>query len=304
MTANHVSVKQQHAFRLPIPPIKNQRVIGDVLGALDDKIELNRRMNRTLAEIAKTLFKSWFIDFDPVQAKIEGRSPEGMDAETAALFPDAFKESELGLIPKGWIVKPASDALEIVGGFTPSTRSSAYWQGGTVPFATHEDLSRLDSPVLLRTNKKITRAGVNAINAGLLPASTILLSSRVPISRLAISQAPTAIGQGIIAIPPNEQLPPHFILHWLDFNSRKIERHAEGSTLLEINERSFRSMSMQLPMKDVVKAFSRRTANLYRMIMTNDIETSRLREVRKTLLPRLLSGILLTKIDAGPRQSQ
>jgi type I restriction enzyme S subunit len=76
--------------------------IAHILGTLDDKIELNRRMNETLEAMARVLFKSWFVDFDPVRAKMEGRQPHGMDAETAALFPDAFEESELGEIPKGW----------------------------------------------------------------------------------------------------------------------------------------------------------------------------------------------------------
>ncbi len=89
-------------FRLPFPPLPEQRAIARVLGALDDKIELNRRMNETLEALARALFQSWFVDFDPVRAKSEGRQPEGMDAETAALFPGSFEASELGEIPAGW----------------------------------------------------------------------------------------------------------------------------------------------------------------------------------------------------------
>ncbi len=90
------------SFRVTHPPLSDQRVISSILGSLDDKIELNRRMNETLEEMARALFKSWFVDFDPVHAKMEGRQPYGMDEETVALFPDSFEDSALGKIPKGW----------------------------------------------------------------------------------------------------------------------------------------------------------------------------------------------------------
>ncbi|MGE0598662.1 MAG: restriction endonuclease subunit S [Dehalococcoidia bacterium] len=103
-------------LRLSIPPLPEQRAIAGVLGALDDKIELNRRMNETLEEIARALFKSWFVDFDPVRAKSEGRQPWGMDAETAALFPSELVDSELGEIPKGWRVGRLGDLVELAYG--------------------------------------------------------------------------------------------------------------------------------------------------------------------------------------------
>jgi hypothetical protein len=96
----------------PVPPLTEQRAIAHVLGTLDDKIELNRRMNETLEEMAQALFKSWFVDFDPVRAKAGGRQPARMDVETAALFPDSFIESELGLLPKGWDIKPVGEIIE------------------------------------------------------------------------------------------------------------------------------------------------------------------------------------------------
>ncbi|MCL4852481.1 MAG: restriction endonuclease subunit S, partial [Bryobacteraceae bacterium] len=100
-------------FVVDLPPLDEQRAIAGTLGALDDKIELNRRMNRTLEEIARAIFRSWFVDFDPVRAKAAGRQPAGLDAETAALFPDAFEDSELGPIPAGWCVRPLSEVLKL-----------------------------------------------------------------------------------------------------------------------------------------------------------------------------------------------
>ncbi len=101
--------------RLPLnlPPISEQKAIAHILGTLDDKIELNQQMNRTLEGIARALFKSWFIDFDPVRAKLDGRQPAGMDAETAALFPAEFEDSAIGKIPKGWKVVPLPEAIEV-----------------------------------------------------------------------------------------------------------------------------------------------------------------------------------------------
>ena len=102
---------------LVIPPLDEQKQIAHILGTLDDKIELNQQMNRTLEGIARALFKSWFIDFEPVRAKLDGRQPAGMDAETAAFFPDSFEDSALGKIPKGWEVRAFGKLLNLtIGG--------------------------------------------------------------------------------------------------------------------------------------------------------------------------------------------
>lgn len=97
LNRNHV-----HPIKILWPPLDEQKAIAHILGTLDDKIELNREMNQTLEAMARAIFKSWFVDFDPVRAKMEGRQPAGMDAATAELFPDEFEESALGMIPKGW----------------------------------------------------------------------------------------------------------------------------------------------------------------------------------------------------------
>jgi type I restriction enzyme S subunit len=100
----HFNVGSARELLIPLPPLPEQRAIAHILGTLDDKIELNRRTNETLEAMARALFKSWFVDFDPVHAKKAGRKPEGLDAETAALFPDDFEDSEMGKIPRGWRV--------------------------------------------------------------------------------------------------------------------------------------------------------------------------------------------------------
>ncbi len=115
MVADYVSLTDQRNFRLTIPPLEDQAKIAQILGSLDDKIDLNRRMNETLEAMARAIFKSWFVDFDPVRAKMEGRQPVGIDAETAALFPDSFEESDLGEMPIGWEPCRVGDVADVNG---------------------------------------------------------------------------------------------------------------------------------------------------------------------------------------------
>lgn len=108
---SHIRVGECFKFKIPLPPLPVQTQIAETLGALDDRIALLRKINSTLEAIAQTLFKSWFVDFDPVRAKQEGRVPEGMDEATAALFPDCIEESELGVVPRGWRRVPFGELL-------------------------------------------------------------------------------------------------------------------------------------------------------------------------------------------------
>ncbi len=112
-TFPNISKEQLLAVICDIPPLSEQKAIAHILGTLDDKIELNQQMNETLEAMARAIFKSWFVDFDPVRAKMEGRQPLGMDSATADLFPDEFEESSLGLIPKGWKVQSLPEFIDI-----------------------------------------------------------------------------------------------------------------------------------------------------------------------------------------------
>ena len=109
-----LTIDSLRKLSVELPPLAEQKAIASILGALDDKIELNRRMNSTLEGMARALFQSWFVDFDPVRAKLDGRKPEGMDKATAALFPDAFQESSLGHIPTGWKVEELGQIADVI----------------------------------------------------------------------------------------------------------------------------------------------------------------------------------------------
>ena len=282
--------------------IGEQRAVAHVLGTLDDKIELNRRMNETLEAMARALFKSWFVDFEPVRAKMEGRwrcgeSLPGLATEHYDLFPDQLVDSELGEIPEGWVVKVLGEVVEVVGGTTPSTKVADYWEGGTHCWATPKDLSSLSSPVLLDTKRRITDAGLDKIGSGLLSAGTLLLSSRAPIGYLAVSEEPVAINQGFIAMPPCKGTSNLFMLHWCGVFHDEIVNHANGSTFLEISKSNFRRISLVVPAEEVMTAFDGLARTLHGRIVSNERESRALAVQRDALLPGLVSGRLRVWAD-------
>ncbi len=274
----------------PLPPLAEQKSIAAVLGSLDDKIELNRRMNATLEAMARTLFQSWFVDFDPVRAKLDGHKPQGMDAATAALFPSSFQYSYVGHIPNGWSIKPVGEVVDCVGGGTPSTAEPKYWDGGMHHWTTPKDFSSLQAPILLDTDRKLTDAGIAKISSGLLPVGTLLLSSRAPVGYLAIAAMPVAINQGFIALKCNERASNFFMLNWCQTNMAEIESRATGTTFAEISKQNFRPIPVVLPPKELMAAFTAKVEPIYAKITANLHQSRTLATLRDTLLPKLLSG--------------
>lgn len=279
-------------FSLPIPELPEQQSIAETLGALDNKIALLRETNTTLKAIAQALFKSWFVDFDPVRAKAEGRDPIGVPPEIADLFPNEFEDSELGEIPKGWRVGAFAEITDAVGGATPSTKEPAYWEDGQHCWATPKDLSGMDTPVLLDTERKITDAGLAKISSGLLPVGTVLMSSRAPIGYLAIAEVPVAVNQGFIAMKPKDGISNLFLLNLVRSQMDEIKSHANGSTFMEISKAAFRPLKVALPPISVIQAFDNVARSLYERMVSNVRQIGSLTDLRDTLLPRLMSGKL------------
>jgi type I restriction enzyme S subunit len=290
----NVSSSLIHKVVIPLPPLAEQKRIAGILGALDDKIELNREMNETLEQMACALFKSWFVDFDPVHAKAAGLQPAGMDRATADLFPDSFVDSELGKIPKGWTSPPVGETVDCQGGATPSTSEAKYWEGGIHHWTTPKDFSSLESPFLLDTDRKLTDAGISKISSGLLPAGTLLLSSRAPIGYIAIATLPVAINQGFIALKCNETASNFFMLNWCKCNMAEIESRATGTTFPEISKLNFRPILVCLPPQEVMTAFTDRVTPLYAQVVLNLRQSRSLSAIRDTLLPGLLRGNIST----------
>ena len=294
-TVDHIRVPDCSKFEILLPPLGEQRAIAHILGTLDDKIELNRKQNETLEAMARALFKAWFVDFEPVRAKMEGRwqrglSLPGLPAHLYDLFPDRLVESELGEIPEGWRYSTIGEEVTVCGGSTPSTKEPAFWEGGQHCWATPKDLSSLWFPVLLDTERKITDAGLARISSGLLPVGTVLLSSRAPIGYLAITEVPTAINQGFIAMKCDGVLPNVFVLLWCRENMDTIASNANGSTFLEISKSNFRPLHVAVPPNEVLANFTKLAAPLYKQLAKNEHESRALAQLRDTLLPKLISG--------------
>jgi type I restriction enzyme S subunit len=286
------NLKEVANLPIPLPSVAEQKAIAAMLGALDDKINLNRRMNATLEAMARALFQSWFVDFDPVRAKLDGRKPIGLDPATAALFPNEFEDSELGPIPKGWTLEPVGEVVSCVGGGTPSTTEPKFWEGGTHCWATPKDLSLLRAPVLIDTERRITGDGVAKISSGLLPVGTLLLSSRAPVGYLAIATMSVAINQGFIAMKCNKRASNYFMLNWCRSNMAEIESRASGTTFAEISKQNFRPIPIILPPSEIMTVFTKTVAPLYERITLNVRQSRTLATLRDALLPKLLSGKL------------
>ena len=285
---NFTSLKK---FQIALPPLDEQKRISSILCALDDRIALLRETNATLEAIVQALFKSWFVDFDPVHANAGTQAPS-LPAEIQALFPSRLVEFPQGLIPEGWEVGTVEDVIDTVGGATPNTKNDEFWNPPEISWTSPKDLSGLNTPALLETDRKISKLGLAKISSGLLPVGTLLMSSRAPIGYLAIAQVPLAINQGYIAMPPGGKLPPLFMLYWCRQNMEVIKNRANGSTFMEISKKAFRPIEIVLPAKSVVDAFMETAVPLFERLVENEKQISSLSELRDTLLPRLISGQL------------
>jgi type I restriction enzyme S subunit len=274
---------------LPVPVFQRheQDAIASILGALDDKIELNRRMNETLEAMARAIFQDWFVTFGPTRAKMEGRPPY-LVPDLWSLFPDRLDAEGK---PEGWCASTIGEEVTVVGGTTPSTKEPAFWNGD-LHWATPKDLSSLAVPVLLDTERRITAKGLSQIGSGLLPVGSVLLSSRAPIGYLAVNLVPTAINQGFIGMVCERRLSNMFVWLWTKANMEVILQKANGSTFQEISKSNFRPIPVVVPGTAVLGAFEASVRPLWDRLCANVREQEALAATRDLLLPRLMSGEL------------
>jgi type I restriction enzyme S subunit len=282
---------------LPVPPLPMQEQIVGVLGSLDDKIEQNRRTGQALEALARATFKAWFVDFEPVKAKAASATNfPGMPPAAFAALPDRLTDSPLGPVPQGWEVRPIGELVSVKGGGTPSTKVAEYWEGGTHFWATPKDLSGLEFPVLLGTERRITNSGAGCISSGVMPENTVLLSSRAPVGYTALAKVPVAVNQGFIAMVCDGLLPPHYVLHWTRSALEEIKSRASGTTFPEISKTAFRPIPAVVPTAPVVAGFERIAQSLFDLLQANARQSHQLGEVRDYLLPRLLSGSVSVRV--------
>ncbi|MGL4998231.1 MAG: restriction endonuclease subunit S, partial [Cetobacterium sp.] len=267
-------------YDFDLPPLKTQQKIASILSSLDDKIELNNEMNKTLEEMAQTLFKRWFIDSEfPNEDGEPYRSSGGK-----------MVESELGEIPEGWEVGSLQNIGLIVSGGTPSKSKNEYYITNGIPWITPKDLSMNKNKFIIRGTLDISEEGLNKSSAKLLPKGTVLFSSRAPIGYLAIAEADITTNQGFKSIIPYNFENTEFIYQLLKVITPYIESVAGGSTFKEISSQGMKSINIIIPLDLTLKKFYQITNSFNKKILNLEKEIQYLTKIRDTLLPKLMSG--------------
>jgi type I restriction enzyme S subunit len=273
-----------------VPPRAEQTAIASVLGALDDKIELNRRMNATLEAMARALFQSWFVDFDPVRAKLDGRQPTGLDPATAALFPKEFEDSDLGPIPKGWRVGKVEDIL----GFSRNTLDPSNFP---YELFAHYSLPAFDEG---RT-PKLERGTAIKSQKLVVPADGVLLSKlnpRIPriwLPDLSADNRALCSTEFLVAQPRAGASPELlFCLFTSDAFASDYGTLVTGTTgsHQRVKGESVLQMKVIIPAAAVIDRFSALAKPMFDKVIRNIRESATLAGIRDTLLPKLLSGEL------------
>jgi len=287
----HISGKQITDFAFALPPLAEQKAVAAVLGALDDKIELNRRINATLEAMARALFQSWFVDFDPVRAKLDSRPPAGLDQATAALFPDHLEDSPLGPIPKGCEVGPILRQADLLSGGTPKTDEPAYWIGD-VPWASANDVSQCGEAFLISTKRTITKQGVEESSTKIIPElATVVVARGATTGRLTLFGHAMAMNQTYYGLRSKVGAPFALYCHARHFIERLVQG-GHGSIFDTITTSTFESTDVLLAPKEVLLAFDKQVTPLLHQVRANLDQSRTLATLRDTLLPKLLSGEL------------
>ncbi|EZO25551.1 restriction endonuclease subunit S [Pseudomonas aeruginosa] len=296
------STSRDEFYKLPVkvPALAEQHRLVEVLSLLDDRITLLRETNATLEAIAQALFKSWFVDFDPVRAKAEGRQPEGMDAATAALFPDSFEESELGLVPKGWRTTGVAQVAEVVKGKSYSSkelaeandtalvtlksfsRGGGFRLDGFKPYTGSYKPAQVVVPGdLIIAYTDVTQAaeliGKPAIVVGLECYKTLVASLDVGVVRPDINKVSRQYLYGLFR---TESFQSHTFAH------------TSGTTVLHLAKDGVGSYQFPCPPLELVRSFSTIAEALSERCQNNIDLAQNLTQLRDTLLPRLISGQL------------
>jgi len=293
-TVKHTSPNRIKLFEFLLPPLPEQRAIAHILGTLDDKIELNRRMNETLEAMARAIFKSWFVDFDPVRAKADGREPAGMDAETAALFPDSFEETELGMMPKGWEVSGFDKTIELIGGGTPKTSMPEYWNGD-IPWFSIVDAPERSDVFVIDTEKKITKRGLDESSTRLLPRGTTIITARGTVGKCALVGNPMAMNQSCYGIRAMEKRGDYFIYFALRNLVSELQRSTHGSVFDTITSETFKTVQAVIVPVELTRIFDEKISSFMERILSNLQESETLVLLRNALLPKLVSGEIWLK---------
>jgi type I restriction enzyme S subunit len=286
MVADYVSISQQQDFRLRIPSIDSQRAIAHILGTLDDKNELDRRMNETLEAMARALFKSWFVAFDPVRAKVEGRDP-GLPKPIADLFPDRFEDSGLGDIPAGWKVGTLADFAEL---------NPEVWAKDAAPDEIeYVDLANTKWGKIEATQRYLWKDAPSRAQRVLRPGDTIVGTVRPGNGSFYLVAAEGLTGStGFAVLRPRKAIYEQYI-YLAATSSDNIDRlsHlADGAAYPAVRPHVALATQTVLPGDSMIECFARAGKPLMERMAENERESLTLAALRDTLLPKLISGEL------------
>jgi len=258
----------------PIPHLPEQRAIAAILGALDDKIDLNRQMNQTLEAMAQALFKSWFVDFEPFRG-------ESMD------------DSPLGPIPKGWEVAQIENLGDVICGKTPPTRDADNYEGH-IPFITIPDMH--DNVFVTQTGGYLTERGAKTQPKKLLPKHAVCVSCIATPGLVALTSQPSHTNQQINSIICNDSISPFWCyLAMINLRHEIITGGAGGSATLNLNKNEFSKLQAIKPSRAVMWKFYQIVEPFFSRILSNELENIKLADIRDSLLPKLLSGEIRVK---------
>ncbi len=272
-----------------LPPLREQHAIADLLDLFTDRIALLRETNATLEAIAQALFKSWFVDFDPVRAKAEGRQPEGMDATTAALFPDSFEESELGIVPKGWRVQSLAEAYEI----NPTRKLK---KGELAPYLDMASVATSGHTVNVLADREMG-SGTKFINGDtLLARITPCLENGKTAFVDFLSDGQVGWGSTeFVVLCPKAPLPSYHgyvLARHPAFREHAIQSMSGTSGRQRVQNDVLGRYPVVIPTPDIAEIFGGIVGGIQQKIATNHQQAQTLATLRDTLLPRLISGQL------------
>lgn len=274
-----------HEASAVVPPLQSQKIIAEFLGSIDDRITLLRETNATLEAIAQALFKSWFVDFDPVRAKMEGRAPEGMDEATAALFPDSFEESELGSVPRGWQVSPLDSIANFLNGlalqkFPPENDSNS------LPVIKIAQLRKGDSAGADRASRNIKQDYI-------IQNGDVLFSWSGSLEVEIWCGGEGALNQHLFKVT-SVDFPKWFYFLWTRQHLRNFQQIAasNATTMGHIQRKHLAEAKVIVPTEAVMGVANAVFETLLDRMINNSLQAQNLARMSDSLLPRLISGQL------------
>lgn len=280
-------VTHLRSIKIPVPPLAEQEAIASILEVLEDKIQLNRRVARTLEELAQRLFKSWFVDFEPVRAKMAGRQPAHMPPETAALFPDKLVDSVLGLIPEGWKIAELREVIDV----NPRETLKKDTESLYVEMAALPTSGMSIEGAYVRSFKSGTkfRKG-DTLMARITPC---LENGKAALFLHDHGDLPTWGSTEFIVFRPKESVPklfPYLLIREPGFREYAVQNMTGTSGRQRVSAQSIAAYEMSVPPASVLNAFGDMVDGFGSRIEQLRLESQRLSELRDRLLPKLISG--------------